>query len=174
MCTSFSVAIQSQLAFLSDIYKANHIENEDKQDLRKCVGLNLRIVKAISTLTIANALMLMLVPVLSYLLADRFETLLPLSIPFIRNDTIVGYTVLTIYQLVLILVGSCTTIAPDVFLVTMTMHYWPMTRFLDRTVRNLNVTSRDFRNGSICNTVANFRLKKTVRNLILLHQQIYQ
>lgn len=167
MSISFAATIQSNLAFVTEVYKANETESENKQDLRKCARLNLRICKAIFILIVVTCLTFAVVPILTYLFTGRIEPILPLVIPFIRNDTIVGYMVQTIYQLILLFVGICLMAAPDVFLVTMTMQYWPMTQILDRSVRDLNKTNKETNRNSTW-------LRMSFRNIVLMHKQIYQ
>lgn len=164
MSTSFAATIQSNLTFLTEIYKANQTESENKQDLLKCARLNLRLCQATNILLAVTCSIFLAAPILTYVITDRLETIHALCIPFIRHDTIMGYSVQTIFQLTFMLIGLCVTTGTDVFLVTMTMQYWPLTRIFDRSVRNLSLATPD----------QTLWLRMNVRNIVLMHEQIYK
>lgn len=171
MAVTYGPVIRANLEFLAKLYKANKTYSDNRSDLLKCARLNLQIAKAITCTYIVTCAVFLFTPLLVYATTNNIETFFPIRIPFLRNDTIIGYTLHTLYGIIILASACCGTLGPDLFVITMTIQYWPMTRFLDHAVDILNSETGGRRHEAIRES---FWVKERVRNICLMHREIHQ
>lgn len=171
MAVTYGPAIRGNLDHLAKIYKANKTYSHNRSDLLKCAQVNLQIAKAITCTYVVTCGVFLLTPFIVYAATSNIETFFPIRIPFLRNDTLIGYTLHTLYGIIILASACCGTLGPDLFIITMTIQYWPMTRCLDHAVDALNLETGDKHHETIRESVW---IKECVRNICLMHGEIHQ
>lgn len=172
MCYAHGITLQKNIEFLTTVYKANEIPSDNKTDLRRFVQFLMKFSKVFFVIITVSCAVLPLMPVGIYLATDELETFLPVRLPFIRNDTAVGYFLHTIYQWLVYYMAYSGILAADMFVITLTMHYWPLTILFDRAITVLNSETGSSRRLETIRTSTWLKLR--VRNIVLMHRDINQ
>lgn len=159
---------------MTDFIGKIHIANKDYYVnafvLRKFALWNLLITKLILVVFFLTASLAIINPVPIHLITGNLEPILPIQIPFVRSDTKSGYMIHSICIFVLIASGYFGTLASELFLITLTIQFAPMSRIFDRAINSLNETIGGKRQESIQNSTW---LHENVRNLALMHKEIF-
>lgn len=171
MAVTYGPIIRENLEFLAKLYKANTAYTENRSDLLKCARVNLQIAKAIFCIYIVTCGVFLFTPFIVYATTKNIETFFPIRIPLLGVDTFIGYALHTLYGIIILASACCGTLGPDLFVITMTVQYWPMTRFLDHAVDILNLETGGRRHEAIRESVW---IKQHIRNICLMHREIHQ
>lgn len=171
MALTYGPVIRANLEFLSKLYKVNKTHSDNRSDLLRCATVNLQIAKAITCIYIVTCGVFLFVPFIVYVTTNNIETFFPIRIPFLRTDTFIGYTLHTLYGIIILTSACCGTLGPDLFVITLTIQYWPMSRFLDHAVDILNAETGGSRRDAVRESVW---IKERIRNICLMHREIHQ
>lgn len=171
MCAAHGTTLQKNVEFLTKVYKANETASANKRNLRNFVQILMKFSKVFFWIISVACAVLPLMPVGIYAVTNELETFLPVRLPFIRNDTAVGYILHTIYQWLVYYMAYSGILAAEMCVITLTMHYWPLTILFDRAINVLNSETRGIRHEAIRRSSW---LKLRVRNIVLMHKEITQ
>lgn len=156
--------------FLSNLYKANKFNVENRRILSKCMRWNMLVVKLITATFLATASACICIPLAIFLITGRMEPILPSHIPFVPTDTLWGYAIHCGYFIITIIVAYAGTVANEIFLITSTFHIWPMYEIMNQAVVGLNQATGSLRKEAVKNSAW---LYWRVRNIALMHREIY-
>lgn len=102
------------------------------------------------------------------------EPILPVHLPLIRSDTLLGYIIHSIYNFKMATIAYLGISAADLFFITITMHIWPMVRILKKSVRGLKEAIQELQLSHGFETIENSTwLRAHIRNILLMHREIY-
>lgn len=161
---------KATLNFLSHLYKFNKFNIENRRILSQCIRWNLLFSKIFSIIVFSTAVVCTCVPLAIALIMGRMEPIFPVHIMFVPTNTLWGYAIHCVFFISVIVTAYCGTVANDVFLLTSTMHIWPMHKIMDHAVIGLNQATGSTREAAIINSTW---LHRRVRNIVLMHKEIY-
>lgn len=171
MCYAHGELLYNNLEFLTKMFKANEQPGENRTDLWNFVQMLTKFSKIFFWIISVSCAVLPLMPVGIYAATGELETFLPVRLPFIRNDTAVGYILHCLYQWLVYYMAYSGILAAEMLVITLTMHYWPLTILFDRAINVLNSETEGIRSETIKSSTW---LKLRVRNIILMHKDINQ
>lgn len=155
---------------ITKLYEVNKSYGENKDDLRKAARINLSLAKLLAFGISATTLVLATFPIPVYVFTGQIVPIMPVKIPFVTTDTLFGYTLHLVFHLFAAYNGGLGLIGTDTYMITMTIHIWPLIRILERSVLNLNLATKSIEGDKVKDSVW---LKLQMRNIILMHREIY-
>lgn len=167
--TKYSL-LQAKVAFLTKIYKANLEKGKNYDDLRRCGRINLLLTKLYFCVYFVSSIALICSPILVYFVTRQVMPIMPVRLPFVQNDLVIGFIFNAIFNIIMIFLAVCGNFGSEVFILTLWMHEWPMIRILKRAATTLNKATRGKTRESIRNSIW---LKLHVRNIAMMHTEIY-
>lgn len=164
------VETKADLDFIASLYTANKFNVENRRMLSRFVRWNLIITKILTGSFFAAAVCLLTVPFAIFLISGKMEPIIPTHIPLVPTDQLWGYAIHNVYFICCIATAYAGQVENDTFLLTMTLHIWPMYKILDQAIIGLNQAVGSLRKEDIKNSSwLHFR----VRNIALMHKRIY-
>lgn len=162
--------LRKNIKYITNLYKANQAHGVNKNDLRKTVNINYLLAKLFAFSFSFTTIMLMLSPIPVYVVTGEIIPTSAVKIPFISSEPVIGYILHWVFHFFGAFNGLLGLVAIDVFMVTTTMHIWPMTQILQRAVMDLNGATKDIKRDSVKNSVW---LKLRMRNITLMHREMF-
>lgn len=104
-------------------------------------------------------------PIIMYLAKAEMVPALPIYLPFVDENTITGYTILTIYHIILIILPSTGLAGVEFFLATFMISSLIFAKLITLDAQQLNI---DLSAEKPKNTVIKCRL----RNILLMHKEM--
>lgn len=115
-----------------------------------------------------------MIPLGIYFVTGTMEPILPVHLPFIGSDTILGYMIHCIYNFKMATIAYLGISAADLVFITITMHIWPMVSILKKSVRALKQATQELQLSNGFETIRNSTwLRAHIRNILLMHREIY-
>lgn len=162
--------LQAKVAFLSKLYKVNLADGKNQDDLKRCGRINLLLTRLYFCVYFVTSVVLICSPIIIYLATNQVMPIMPVRLPFVQNDTVIGFICNAMFNIIMIFLAVCGNLGSEVFILTLWMHEWPMIRILKRAVTTLNQATRGIDHEAIRNSSW---LKLHVRNIVLMHKDIY-
>lgn len=160
------VGLRKNIKLITHLYEANKTDGVNKDDLRKAVRINHLLAKLFAVTFLGTIIILNLSPIPIYAFTGQIIPTQPVKIPFVTTDTIFGYILHVVFHFYGAFNAGLGCGAFDIFMITTTIHIWPMTQILRRTVADLNRVTQ----SKIKNSVW---LKLRMKNIILMHRETY-
>lgn len=155
---------------MKNVYEANTKYGANKEDLRKTARFNYILARTCTILYIGTSTTLFCAPAINYKLTGQLIPIMPVKLLFVPSDNLFGYILHVIFHSFGMLFGVIGLIALDIFMITTTIHIWPMTRILERACTNLNRATRLISRDAVRDSVW---LKLQMRNIMLMHKENY-
>lgn len=164
------VGLRSNIKSINNVYEANTKNGANKDDLRKAVRFNYILAKIFAGVFMSAGLVVFFVPACVYGFTGLVIPILPVKFLFVPMDTVFGYIFHVIFHFFGLYNAVLGVMGFDIFMITTTIHIWPMTRILERTITNFNTATRSINDDSVKDSVW---LKLQMRNIVLMHKEIY-
>lgn len=164
------VGLRSNIKLITNLYEANTKDGANKEDLQIAVGINYIVAKIFVVVIMGTGLGIIFAPAVVYRFTGQIIPIMPVKFLFVPMDTMFGYIFHVIFHLFGLYNAVLGLIAFDIFMITTTIHIWPMTRILKRAISNLNKATRSINQEAVRNSVW---LKLQMRNIALMHKENY-
>lgn len=158
------------IEFLDKLYNANKFTTANHRILAKYIRWNMIITKISRLVFVSTIIFSMCVPLAIFLITGRMEPILPAHIPYVPLDTFSGYAIHCAYFSSVIITGYCGTLSNEVFLITVTLHLFPMIKILDQCIFGMNEATGSLQKEAFKTSTW---LHARVRNIALMHNEIY-
>lgn len=162
--TIFKENIQKNMSFLREMYQCNE-SGPNVMGLETFAKIFSKVVKLAISLIMLTGSSFLIFPMYSLLMDGKFEPILPVNIPFVNGMELQGYLVTSAMNLFCIGIACLGTAAADLLFLSVVLHLKPISDVFQNRINELN---RSLRREDI-------QLSKVqLRNVILMHQELYE
>lgn len=154
--------------FCLKIYKANTTPSPNKTLLARSVKVTTFIFKYGMILLVTTATLVLVKPCMSLIAfgvrIPVLEPILPTHFPLINEEEIIGYSILALYHTFIVYVFVIGTAGCDLFLMTLVVHGYTMSRIFHNAVVEFNdlIENRE-------RDASSEELRMFLKNMILMH-----
>lgn len=164
------MALSKPIKKIRHLYATNRNHHENNSDFQKTSKINYLLLQLLAYTMYSTAAALIMSPILIYAFSGQLIPILAVKIPFLSADTTHGYILHLVFHMFGTVNATLGLVGADNFLVITMIHIWPMTRILERAVKDLNFATQSRRGDFVKNSTW---LKMRMRNIILMQKEIY-